>query len=102
MLFTIVKNAGDDAVITGGMGAGDTLLLDAENLTAGTFYQYDVIYFDTKYNMWAYQLFTGRADADGKLLELTGDDVSLYEGANYIMIRPTAKGAYQTLLINDK
>ncbi len=52
--------------------------------------------------MWAYQLFTGRADADGKLLELTGDDVSLYEGANYIMIRPTAKGAYQTLLINDK
>ena len=101
MLFTIIKNAGDNAVITGGTGAGDTLLLDAENLTPGATYKYDVIYFDTKYNQWAYQLFTGRADADGTLLELTGDDVSLFEGANYIMIRPTAQGSYQTLLINQ-
>ena len=101
MLFTIIKNAGNNAVITGGMGAGNTLLLDAENLTPGATYKYDVIYFDTKYNQWAYQLFTGRADADGTLLELTGDDVSLYEGPNYIMIRPTAQGSYQTLLINE-
>ncbi|MCR5379440.1 MAG: hypothetical protein K6G44_00535 [Lentisphaeria bacterium] len=101
MLFTIIKNAGSNAVITGGMGAGNTLLLDAENLTPGATYKYDVIYFDTKYNQWAYQLFTGTADADGTLLELTGDDVSLYEGPNYIMIRPTAQGSYQTLLINE-
>ena len=101
MIFTIIKNAGDNAVITGGMGAGNTLLLDAENLTPGATYKYDVIYFDTNYNQWAYQLFTGRADADGKLLELTGEDVSLYEGPNYIMIRPTAQGSYQTLLINE-
>ena len=102
MTFTIVKNAGDDAVITGGIGAGNTLLLNAENLTPGATYKYDVIYFDTKYNQWAYQLFTGTADADGTLIELTGDDVSLYEGANYIMIRPHAKGNYQTLLINER
>ena len=101
MLFTIIKNAGSNAVITGGMGAGNTLLLDAENLTPGATYKYDVIYFDTNYNQWAYQLFTGRADADGTLLELTGEDVSLYEGPNYIMIRPTAQGSYQTLLINE-
>ena len=102
MLFSVVKNAGDDAVITGGVGAGDTLLLDAQNLTPGATYKYDVIYFDMKYNMWAYQLFIGTVDPDGTLIELTGDDVTLYEGANYIMIRPTAKGSYQTLLINDK
>ncbi|MBO7620448.1 MAG: hypothetical protein J6T06_08065, partial [Victivallales bacterium] len=101
MLFTIIKNAGGNAVITGGMGAGNTLLLDAENLTPGATYKYDVIYFDTNYNQWAYQLFTGRADADGALLELTGEDVSLYDGPNYIMIRPTAQGSYQTLLINE-
>ena len=101
MLFTIVKNAGDDAVITGGTGDGDTLLLDAQNLTPGATYQFDVIYFDTKYNMWAYQLFIGKADLVGALIELKGDDVSLYEGANYIMIRPHAKGSYQTLLINE-
>ena len=101
MLFTIVKNAGDDAVITGGTGAGDTLLLDAQNLTPGATYLFDVIYFDTVYNMWAYQLFIGQADLAGALLELKGDDVSLFKGANYIMIRPHAKGSYQTLLINE-
>jgi hypothetical protein len=101
MTFTIVKNAGDDAVITGGIGYEDTLLLEAENLTAGQVYAYDVIYFDAKYNMWAYQLCTGTSD--GRLLELKGEDVTFYEdGANYIMIRPHAKGNYQTLLINEQ
>ncbi len=99
--FTIVKNAGDDAIITGGIGFEDTLLLEAENLTAGQAYAYDVIYFDAKYNMWAYQLCTGTSD--GRLLELKGEDVTFYEdGANYIMIRPHAKGNYQTLLINEQ
>ena len=101
MLFTIIKNAGNNPVLKNGMGAGNTLLLEAENLTPGATYKYDVIYFDTKYNQWAYQLCIGTADADGALLELTGDDVTLYEGPNYIMIRPTAQGSYQTLLINE-
>lgn len=100
MTFTIVKNAGDDAVIKGGIGEGNMLLLEAENLTIDTLYQYDVIYFDAKYNQWAYQLFTGKANPRGLLLELTGDDVRFFDAANYIMLRPHAKGSYQTLLIN--
>ena len=101
MLFTIIKNAGNNAVIISGKGAGNTLLLDAENLTPGVTYRYDVIYFDANYNQWAYQLCIGTANADGTMLELRGDDVTFYDGPNYIMLRPTAQGSYQTLLINE-
>jgi hypothetical protein len=99
MLFTISKVAGSNAVIKGGYGYRNVLILDAENLVYGESYKFDVIYFDADYNQWAYQLFTGEMSGDGQLT-LIGDDVEFYGAANYIMIRPTGKGNYQTVLIN--
>ncbi len=101
MLFTVTKVAGGNPVITGGTGNGNTLTLDAANLVEGKIYKYDVIYYDADYNKWAYQLFTGEMTGDNQLT-LTGDDVKFFDSANYIMIRPTGNGDYQTLLINDE
>ncbi|MBP5671806.1 MAG: hypothetical protein J6X49_05415 [Victivallales bacterium] len=100
MIFTVTKVAGGNPVITGGTGNGNTLTLDAENLVAGKIYKFDVIYFDADYYKWAYQLFIGEMSGDNQLT-LTGDDVEFFDSANYIMIRPTGIGDYQTLLINE-
>ena len=101
MLFTITKTAGGDAVITGGYGYRNVLTLFAENLVDGKAYQFDVIYFDDVYKLWAYQLFVGEVSGNNQLT-LYGDDVEFFGGANYIMIRPHGNGGdYQTLLINN-
>ena len=99
MVFTITKVAGLAAVIKDGYGSRNVLTLYAENLMDGVTYRYDVIYFDYDYKQWAYQLFTGSKSGDD-VLTLYGDDVEFCGSPNYIMVRPTGVGNYQTLLIN--